>query len=149
MGKDERIVINVEEAEEQERELERAITIFIGRWVSKVVFSMIGIAGIAIIVDKLDTPEPDEPPIGWKRLDLSRDVHEVKNWDMITHEVEYYEYNPSSSFKTIKSEPPRVEIRINNSQKVILEGVTQEEVLESFDIDYEDIRDYYGGDELR
>lgn len=91
--------------------------------------------------------EPIKTGNHWSNIDPNKHVTDILYLDYNTRTVTYREYGSGSS--NYKDQPPvKYNTVINTPSKVVEIDLTPEEVLEQLNIEYEDVRDYYG-DELR
>ena len=91
--------------------------------------------------------KPIEVGTHWTNIDPSRPVTDISSLDYTNRTVTYREYGASSSTSKVIN-PLEYKTIINTPSKKVEIDLTPEEVLEQLNLEYEDVRDYYG-DELR
>lgn len=144
-----KIVVEDESPEKEDREFSNSLYHWLSRWVNRILLVIFLGWGAVFLIHKLNPPEQVPPQPEWAGKDQSKRAYQIKHWDFENHAIEYYESEtPREPHKAKERVTPSVEIPMGNDYSVVLKGVTSEEVLESLEIDYEDVRDYLGA-ELR
>lgn len=101
-----------------------------------------------IVIAKISDPKPDDNKSScyWTNIDPNRSVQYITDYDVENRKVIYedggYYDKPIMQKVTPYSNPSGITIRSGNT--VIQTDVSPEELLESMDLDYNDILDYYG-----
>lgn len=144
-----KIVVEDESPEKEDREFSNSLYHWLSGWVNRILFVILAGWGLMFTIHKLNPPEPVPPQPEWVGKDSSKRAYQIKHWDFENHVIEYYEpETPSEPYKVRERVTSSVEIPMGEGYSVVINGVSSEEVLESLEIDYEDVRDYLGA-ELR
>lgn len=117
------------------------------RKLTQIATAIVGIILIFWIWDKLTPIETKTIKSHWVNEDPSKSVTDIQYLNYETGEVTYREY------RTASREPKVSNSKLSTTNIVTSSGdidikLTPEEIIQQLNIDYEDIRDYYG-DELK